>query len=263
MVPYFQLPSFHMGPVNLEPFGVLVCIGIVIGVILAQRRARAIGLDPKVIRDLARLCVVFGLFGAHLVHLIAYHPEELYLSPWVIFLVWQGMSSFGGFAGAGIAVAIYLKRNKIRFLPYADALLYGFFPGWIFGRTGCSVAHDHPGRPSDFFLAMKYPDGPRHDLGFYELLLTVFFWVPLLYWLGRKKSTTSPQPGATLAIMGIAYSLPRFFLDFLRATDIHYHDARYLGLTPAQYACVACIVLGIRFFLKQHRAEPGSITPTT
>jgi phosphatidylglycerol:prolipoprotein diacylglycerol transferase len=37
------------------------------------------------------------------------------------------------------------------------------------------------------------------------------------------------------------YGAGRFLLDFLRADDVVYADARYLGLTPAQYAALALL----------------------
>lgn len=251
MVPYFHIPPIQIGTLKIESFGLLVCLGIVVGYFLAKRRARIVGLDTSVIRELIRLCVVFGLVGAHLVHLFVYHPGEFQTKPWIILRVWEGMSSFGGFAGAYLSSFIYLRKHKINFLPYADAMQYGFWPAWFIARIGCSTVHDHPGRISDFILAMKYPGAPRHDLGFYECLLTLFFLIPLIYFLGRKKSIDSPPPGVTLAIMGLAYSVPRFFLDFLRATDLPLHDVRYFGLTPAQYACILIVIACTRFLLKK------------
>ena len=35
----------------------------------------------------------------------------------------------------------------------------------MFGRMGCSIAHDHPGLESDLWFAVQYPHGGRFDLG--------------------------------------------------------------------------------------------------
>ena len=88
---------------------------------------------------------------------------------------WQGLSSFGGFIGCTILGiwffrrenAVVRKANKARkaageaLLPrqpiwgYADACIYGFTVGWASGRTGCFVAHDHPGSVTEFALGVK------------------------------------------------------------------------------------------------------------
>ena len=37
-------------------------------------------------------------------------------------------------------------RKKMPLLPYANAVCFGLPFGWFFGRMGCFVVHDHPGR---------------------------------------------------------------------------------------------------------------------
>lgn len=248
MVPYFEVPPIHFGPLKIAVFPLLIAVAIVVGAFTAERRARRIGLDPTIVRRLERLCVVASMICAHLVHVLFYHPEEL-SRPWSLVMIFSGMSSTGGMTGAAIAVVIYLKRKRLPVWAYADVLIFGFFHAWFFGRMGCALVHDHPGRLTDFFLAVKFPFGKRHDLGLYEFLLCAF-WIPLVRYIGRENSLTSPPPGTMLAIMSIAYAVPRFFLDTLRATDTPYHDARYFGLTFAQYACIVCMLVSARLFVK-------------
>lgn len=255
MIPYLDLPSFHVGAFEIQPFGVLVCIGIVVGTILAERRARRVGLDPGVVRNFVRLSAVLGVFGSHVVDLAMNHPEQLRSDPWSLLRFWSGLSSFGGFICAALAVIVYVRRRGIPLLPYADVFMFGFFPMWFFARSGCATAHDHPGYLSDFFLAVKFPGGARHDLGLYEALLG-FVWVPFMHWLGRKNDVNDPPPGSILAAMVIAYSVPRFFLDFLRE-----YDLRYFGLTFAQYGCVVFTALGASFLIRlRARRRASSMT---
>jgi phosphatidylglycerol:prolipoprotein diacylglycerol transferase len=94
---------------------------------------------------------------------------------------------------------------------------------------------------SDFFLAVKYPRGARHDLGFYEFLFTLLVLYPTTRLLGRK-----PRPdGFFLALAPIIYSPVRFLLDFLRSTDYGNVDPRYLGMTAAQWLCIAMLAGGV------------------
>ena len=252
MIPRIQVHPLEIGPIKIAAFPLLIAVAIAVGAVVAHRRACRIGLDPLVVRRLARLCVIFSMIGAHLVHLFFYHPEEL-VRPWSLLMFFSGMSSTGGMTGAAIAVIVYLKRRKFPVWPYADVMIYGFFHAWIFGRMGCALVHDHLGVRTDFFLAVQFPGGARHDLGLYEFLLCAF-WIPLVRYIGRRNSLTSPPPGTMVAIMGIAYAVPRFFLDTLRATDVPYHDARHFGLAFAQYACVVCVLLSARLLVKL-RAE--------
>ena len=55
------------------------------------------------------------------------------------------------------------------------------------------------------------------------------------------------------------YAPVRFGLDFLRATDVALPDQRYAGLTPAQWACLATLVLGAQLMgLIPARPRPAS-----
>ena len=56
-----------------------------------------------------------------------------------------------------------------------------------------------------------------------------------------------------LALLALLYGVSRFCLDFLRATDLAYVDARYFGLTPAQYACLGLMAWGVFAMLRKPR----------
>ena len=45
--------------------------------------------------------------------------------------------------------------------------------------------------------------------------------------------------------------IPRFFLDFLRASDLGFVDRRYNGLTPAQYIVVVLAGVGVWLLVKK------------
>lgn len=239
IIPWFELPSFSLGPFTLQSFGVLSALGILAAVQLAAKGARELGKDPQVIVDFAVAGVLSGVVLGHLVHLFAYHPEELQ-DPLRILKFWEGLSSMGGLAGGMIAAAVYFRRKRIRFSEYADAFALGVAPGWGIARVGCFTVHDHPGVHTDFFLAVRFADGPRHDLGLYEAIVLLSLGA-VLWGLHRRGLLR----GKLLPLLGLVYGVARFFLDFLRATDVSYADARHLGLTFAQYFSVALVVYGI------------------
>lgn len=251
MIPPFDLPSLTLGPFTIQSFGVLSALGILVAVNLAARGARQLGRDPQVILDFTIYGVLAGVVSGHLVHLFLYHPEEL-ADPWRIFKIWEGLSSMGGLLGGIAAAAVFFRRKRIRFAAYSDAFALGVAPGWGVARVGCFTVHDHPGVRTDFFLAVDFPAGARHDLGLYEAIL-LFALAALLWSLHRRALLR----GRLLALLGVVYGVGRFLLDFLRARDIAYADARYLGLTPAQYVALGLVVWGVWRLSRPVVAEPA------
>jgi phosphatidylglycerol---prolipoprotein diacylglyceryl transferase len=239
MVPYVEIPPLVIGPIRLHAFGILVGMGVVAGSLIAIRRARDYGLGYRLARTSMLWVLIVGFVAAHLVALIP-HLERVFSDPWLLLRIPRGISSFGGFFGAVLGLFIFCRLYKQSFARFADTLILGFLVGWIFGRLGCSLIHDHPGWHSDFFLAVAYPDGSRHDLGFYELLFTVVLFV--IFEFVRRRPLA---PGRIALFIGLSYAPVRFLLDFLRAFDV-----RYYNLTLAQYACIAlffaCLLLILR-----------------
>ena len=111
--------------------------------------------------------------------------------------------------------------------------------GWAIARIGCFLVHDHPGRLTRFPLAVQFPGGARHDLGLYEAVVLLAI-AGLLWRLWARRRLE----GRLLGLLAVLYGAARFLLDFLRASDVAYADARYAGLTPAQYGSVLLVTWG-------------------
>lgn len=248
LIPWFQYTVIHLGPIPIRVWGLFVALGMALALWIIWRRSRRLGLNPELISNLAVWSIIGGLIGARLFHVLFYEPAFYLQQPLEVFKIWRGgLSSFGGLTGALVAFWLWARRNKIfveRWLPIADQLSFAAVYGWLVGRLGCVMIHDHPSKPSNFWLAIRWPDGtPRLDLALLEIILMI----PLALWffVGRKKK--KPE-GWFLFVLFIYYGVLRFVLDFWRATDLPGADARYLGLTPAQYLAILLVVLGGKFF---------------
>jgi len=263
-IPYLHIPEltlipkgtfggFPSVPFSIKPFGALVATGVYLGSVLATRQGRRLGLHDRVMTSFIAWVVGIGFLGGHMLDVIFYYPGQVLEDPLSLFRIWEGLSSFGGFCGAIIGGFAWRLRYKADILPYADVIASSFPAAWVFGRAGCSVAHDHPGLPSDAWFAVQYPGGGRFDLGLYEMLLTIPLALAFL-WLRKK-----PRPwGFYVGAITIAYAPVRFALDFLRVAEpigesgglVAAVDPRYAGLTPAQWACFGLLSVGVYFFAR-------------
>jgi phosphatidylglycerol:prolipoprotein diacylglycerol transferase len=116
-------------------------------------------------------------------------------------------------------------------------------------RIGCFFVHDHPGVRTDFPLAVDFPvrmyGGPRHDLGLYDVFVLGAISL-VLYALKTRR----PREGRLMGVLAVLYTVARFLLDFLRASDLSFVDRRYAGLTPAQYVVVGLFGVGVWLLLR-------------
>ncbi len=155
LIPYYQVPVFDTGLVPIHGFGILVMFGFMFGGNIAMARADRSGLDREAINRLLGYLVLGTFVGGHVGYGLMYKPAEYLANPVQFLYVWQGLSSFGGFLVCVPLSFWFFQRFKLPVWPYMDSLAIGLAFGWFLGRLGCTVAHDHPGTPSNFWLA-KY-----------------------------------------------------------------------------------------------------------
>ncbi len=244
LIPYIDIPVLPIfGDFSIKPFGTLVAIGVWVGTEIIRRLGERYGLDAKALSSFVLYLLVGGFVGGHVFDTIFYHPEHIAESPVSLLRIWDGQSSFGGFTGAFLGLLWWRHKFHRSALAYADVVASAFPSGWVFGRSGCSVAHDHPGMLSQSWIAVKYPGGARFDLGLYEMLLTIPLAITFLVLMKRRR-----PPGFFLGIMCMAYAPSRFALDFLRIQpqeNVHLADPRYGSLTPAQWGCLLLLAVGM------------------
>lgn len=258
-LPYFEQPKLSLGPVTVVAFGLLVAIAGWVGLSIVQRRAIVERLDPGKASGLVGWVLLPGFIMAHVFERLVYHPRQWIEDPLSIFWLWQSLSSFGGFLGAVLGAWIFTRRYKTKHETwrYLDLIAYGFVFGWIFGRLGCTLAYDHPGRETTSFLAQYYSDGKaRFNLGMIEALYFLPF-AAIFFTLGRKRRPA----GFYVGLLCVLYAPFRFFLDFAR-----YADVRYFGLTPAQWGSLLVTLVGIgimcTMWLKPQDAVEGQTLPS-
>jgi phosphatidylglycerol:prolipoprotein diacylglycerol transferase len=250
MIPFFSLTHISLGPFSIQVWGLMIGLGFIFGAFASARMARARGMDPKIIYDLAFWIVIFSLIGGRVFHVVFYEPLYYAAHPFKAISIWEGgLSMYGGFIGAIVAWVFFCKKRRLNFLRLADTAVFGLPLGIFIGRIGCFLIHDHPGVPTNFFLGIRWPDGIiRHDHGLYLSLNGL-----LLFSLFLLMAKMKVRKGTYVAFFCLWEGVTRFGLDFLRAREGDIVDARYMGLTPTQYASMILVFAGGYLFFKLQR----------
>lgn len=270
LIPFVDIPTYTLledipvfDELKLQPFGPLVATGVILGWRQCLKYAKEKDIDEVLFRDYLFWMLVSAFVISHWVSVIFYFPEQIKEDWTVLLKIWNGLSSVGGFFGAFVGMTVYLKLKKQPIIVYADATIFGLLLGWCFGRAGCSVVHDHPGRvvAEGTFLAVgPWKDGSwRYDLGLLELMFAVTLMLTVYFVVDWRNK----RPGWLVGLVATAYAPFRFALDFFRADEaaaqvIGTPDARYAGLTPAQWFTVSFFLAGL-WLLFVRRAKPGDL----
>jgi phosphatidylglycerol:prolipoprotein diacylglycerol transferase len=268
VIPAVEIYPWRIGPVPIQPFGVLVALGLVAGYQVAKRRAPLYGVARADLDSFVWWMLGMAFVMGHVLDEIFYHPDVLRQYPWTLLAIWEGQSSYGGFVGAVAGGVLWsfverrpgppflrLRAERRPILAVSDLVASVFPIGWMFGRAGCALVHDHLGVPATSPLAVEFGpgpvtsyglfavhhgDAPRYDLGLLEVFFTVAIaLVFAVMW--RKKRPV----GSYLVALCLVYPPVRFVLDFWRLGGDDGGDERYLRLTPAQWACFAFFLVGV------------------
>ncbi len=265
-IPYRTFPSFQLGPVRVQTFGLFVALGILVGAAVFLRFARSRGLDTRPLEGLAWWVVVLGLVGSRLLYVIT-HLGDYLERPLAVFAVWEGGLQFSGaFLASLLVITWWLRRHpEVPGRLLVDGIVLGLVPGLIVGRFGCVAVGEHLGGPTSFFLGWRYLGGETregpivpgtviHNTSIYEIVLLVPL-VVLLWWMARRRV---PDGWLTTTFL-LWYGLQRFATDFLRA-----YDRTVLGLTGAQYICIGMVIGGLALAARLRRGASrasASLTP--
>jgi len=242
MIPYITSTAISLGLITIQTWGLFVAIGFLAGATASVWLAKKFGLQSVVIWDVLGWIIIGAIIGARIFHVVFYEPVYYVSNPWEVFAIWHGgMSMMGGLFGAALAGIGYLKYKKLDLWKFVDVLIFGLPLGYFIGRIGCFLIHDHPGKPTNFFLGVLYPDGVvRHDLGLYHSLFGLILFVLFLFM--NKKSV---RTGFYLVVFLCSYGLFRVFFDFLRVGE-----TSFLFLTPGQWFGLIMFVLAILVTIK-------------
>ncbi len=232
---------FEIGSFRLPTFGLMVALGFLAALWVLQKELPRRGFDEELGSSIITAGMLGGLVGAKLYFVLFEMPGATWSETVAALFSGSGLTWYGGFIVAAIAIYWIMKRRGVPFLPIADACGMALALGYGIGRIGCQLAGDGDyGIPTDLPWGMAYPEGvvptleKVHPAPVYETLLGLATFA--LLWHLR---TRWQRPGQLFCLYLVLAGAARFAVEIIRINP----DVVW-GLSAAQLISLAMVAGG-------------------
>jgi prolipoprotein diacylglyceryl transferase len=254
---------WHLGPVPIRAYALCIIAGIVLAIVIGERRWVARGGTAGEIQDVAIWAVPFGLVGGRLYHVIT--DNDLYFghdkNPVAALYVWRGgLGIWGAVALGAVGVWLACRRKGIRFAPVLDALAPGVLVAQALGRWGNYFNQELFGRPTDLPWGLQIdlahrPDGYFQYATFHPTFLYECLWdlaaFAFVIWADRRFRLGH---GQVMAVYVMAYCAGRAWIEDLRIDTVQMNDV--LGLRLNVWTSIVLFVAAAAYLVVSRRRHP-------
>ncbi|WP_298252633.1 prolipoprotein diacylglyceryl transferase [uncultured Arthrobacter sp.] len=228
--PPAQWASFDLGPVTIHAYALCILAGIILALVLTQKRFVSFGGHADTVWDIAIWAIPFGIVGGRLYHVIS--SPDAYFGPQGdlarIPQIWQGgLGIWGAIALGAVGAWIGARRAGVRLSAFADAAAPGVLLAQAVGRIGNWFNQELFGAPTTLPWGLEidadnanFPPGEAPGTLFHPTFLYELLWnlagVALLLLLARKLRL---RGGRMVWLYVAYYTLGRVWIETLRIDD--------------------------------------------
>lgn len=245
-------------------YGIIIGLGMVAGIWIAQSDAKRRGQNPDDYFDFALYAIVFSIIGARIYYVIFDWDNYKDNLIQILNLRAGGLAIYGGVIAAVITLFVYTRVKKLSFLTMADSGCIGLITGQIIGRWGNFFNCEAFGGYTDSLLAMRIrrslvnesmisqdllhhlivENGIEyiqvHPTFLYESVWNLGILLFMLWYRHRKKFE-----GEMLCIYLLGYGLGRVWIEGLRTDQLIFFQT---GI-PVSQALSLILVVASAFVL--------------
>ncbi|WP_449065714.1 prolipoprotein diacylglyceryl transferase [Planomonospora algeriensis] len=258
-MPLASIPSpsqgvWHLGVIPIRAYALCIVLGVIVAVIMSERRWRARGGEPGTMVDLAVWAVPFGLVGGRLYHVITdwqlYFAPDAPNEPIEALFIWNGgLGIWGAVALGALGVWFGCRGRGISLTAVADTVAPGIAVAQAIGRWGNYFNQELFGSPTDLPWGLEIdPDRPGTVPGedtYHPTFLYESIWdlglALVLIWAGRRFAL---RYGRVFALYVAGYTVGRFWIEGLRVDTAHH----ILGLRLNQWTSIVLFLAALAYF---------------
>ncbi len=266
-----MVKSFEIGGFSFAFYGLIIGIGMVCGILVAQSDAKRRGQDPEIYLDFAIYGILFAILGARIYYVVfqwGYYKDHL---TEIVNLRKGGLAIYGGIIAAVITLYVFAKKKGLSFFSMADSAVLGLVTGQIIGRWGNFFNCEAFGGYTESLFAMRIKRSivnPNmisqelidnlivengieyiqvHPTFLYESLWNLGVLLFMLWYRKRKKFD-----GEMLLIYFAGYGIGRAWIEGLRTDSLLVPGT---GLAVSQMLSIVLVVVSLAVLFYRHKQE--------
>ena len=249
---------WHLGGFPIRGYALCIVLGIVVAIVVGDRRLVARGGKPGQIADIAMWAVPMGIIGGRLYHVIT-TPDDYFGDggkPLDALKIWEGgLGIWGAVALGAVGAWIGTRQAGLAWPPVADAVIPGVALAQAVGRWGNWFNQELYGRPTDLPWALEIdpenrpratPDAATYHPTFLYESLWVLLVAGLLIWADRRFDLGH---GQVFALYIAAYCVGRFWIEALRVDPAH----EIAGMRINNWVSIILFVAAVAYFVVSRR----------
>ena len=253
--PQFDPIAIHLGAFGIHWYGLMYLIGFLafIGLGKWQINNRAWhGWTIPMLDDALFFGALGVILGGRLGYVLFYQFGYFMQHPNEILAVWQGGMSFhGGFLGVLVAMGLFARKYRLKWLNIMDFVAPLVPIGLGAGRMGNFINGELWGRVTNSEYGMVFPRVDqllRHPSQLYEFTLEGICLF-LILWIYSSKPR---ETGAISALFLIGYGSFRFIAEYTREPD-SYLGLLSMGFSMGQWLSLPMMLVGIWMWVQAHQ----------
>lgn len=262
-IPSPESGVWDLGPIPIRAYAMFIVLGIVVAVVLGNKRYEARGGRPGVITDIAIWAVPFGIVGGRLYHVLS--DWQIYFGAdgrgvAAAFRIWDGgLGIWGAVLLGAVGAWIGARRSGVILPPIADAVAPGVALAQAIGRLGNYFNQELFGSPTTLPWGLEIspenrPAGYAEYATFHPTFLYESLWLVALalvvIWADRRFNLGH---GRAFALYVLLYTLGRVWIETIRIDSANH----ILGLRLNVWTSILVGLGALAYLVISSRIRPG------
>lgn len=245
-IPSPPVNDFHIGPLRVTFYGLLVMTGVVIAWLVTSRRFAERGGDIEIAERIIIRVIIFGFLGARAAY-VSTHLSRFEGEWWKVIAIWEGgLAIYGGLTVGAIVMYLYARKWGVRLPDFLDSVAPAVPLAQALGRWGNYFNQELFGTPTELPWGLEIDPRFRpeeyaqfetfHPTFLYESVMNVGLSI-FIIWIGNRYPA---MRGRLVGIYFLGYGFIRFLMELIR-TDTSF---RFLGLSRNGWVSIGVMILG-------------------